>query len=358
MPGNVKTYAEGGSATYSIFTRFLGALAVIQLLAILWYVLFRFDGQLVVRNQNPALADEATAASILGTSKDKDEEVASFDEVVETPVPAPPLSNPVSQPANVAQPFKAPDPLGGAAQAAGEGDGPSPHRIDSPDASLLVDEGLRLREQGDTQGTLAKLREADKLEPNHPKILAEIATTYGQMGLDKKGAEYWSAVHEMGVEGAGAYWDLADMALRGNQIMEGSPLSGTYLRIARHVAVEDKDFSEGQRVVLRVHLKAEGEPDTELRGEDMFMQVLFYDLVNGATFERSIADAIPQRLSAPYDWKDGAEEIIEVEYRLPKLTDEQRAAFGRRSYFGYVIELYYKDVLQDVVANPRKLARK
>ncbi|MEM7014043.1 MAG: hypothetical protein AAF585_21500, partial [Verrucomicrobiota bacterium] len=45
------------------------------------------------------------------------------------------------------------------------------------------------------------------------------------------------------------------------------------------------------------------------------------------------------------------------EYFLPKLTDEQIAGHGRREYFGYVVELYYDNVLQDYVANPRKLGR-
>jgi hypothetical protein len=46
-----------------------------------------------------------------------------------------------------------------------------------------------------------------------------------------------------------------------------------------------------------------------------------------------------------------------VEYHLPELSAEQVAQLGRRQYYGYLIELYYNDVLQDLVAAPRKLAR-
>ena len=61
-------------------------------------------------------------------------------------------------------------------------------------------------------------------------------------------------------------------------------------------------------------------------------------------------------MTPPYDWADGIE-TIEVEYVLPKLTPDEVAAHGNRTYFGYVAELYYGDVLQDYVAHPRKLGR-
>ena len=42
---------------------------------------------------------------------------------------------------------------------------------------------------------------------------------------------------------------------------------------------------------------------------------------------------------------------------MKELTKDQEAALGKRKYFGYVVELYYRDVLQDVVAHPRRLLR-
>ena len=61
-------------------------------------------------------------------------------------------------------------------------------------------------------------------------------------------------------------------------------------------------------------------------------------------------------VTVPYDWKFGTERI-DVEYFLPTLTDEETALNGKREYYGYVVELYYQNVLQDFVANPRKLGR-
>ena len=46
-----------------------------------------------------------------------------------------------------------------------------------------------------------------------------------------------------------------------------------------------------------------------------------------------------------------------MEYFLEELTKDQQAALGKRQYYGYVVELYFRDVLQDVVANPRRLLK-
>jgi len=363
MASKLNYYPEKSAGTYGFFTRIIGGFVLLQIGVVLWYVLFRFDGQLEVHTQSvagsPPQKIDVTSPVTGGAGSD---DLPSFQQAVGGTITPPLRDESAPQapaPEAVASPtfIQAVNPMPEMPDL-GPNQGPSPHRIENPAASRTVDLALRLREQGDTHGALTKLKEADSQVPNHPKILAEIATTYGQMGIEKKATEFWAAVHDMGIEGAGAYWDLADMALRGQQIMEGDSESDTVLRIVRHVALKDNKVSDGERVTLRVHLQAEGNGDQELRGEEMFMQVFFYDLVNEETFEKSIADAVPSYISSPYDWKDGAEEIIEVEYRLPELTEEQQAAFGQRTYYGYLIELYYEDVLQDVVANPRKLARK
>lgn len=228
------------------------------------------------------------------------------------------------------------------------------HRISLPEVEEMVKRALQLREQGDCQGALELLRQADAKLPSHPKILAELATTLQQMGLDTKAAEYWERVHQMGAAGAGAYWDLSDMALKGQILDEASNLD-TYLRISRHSAQTVPATDGSQHIVLRIHIEsALKEP---ISGDDMYLNVLFYDSVNSSTFEPTVADTKPIYVTQPYDWKDASEEIIEVEYFLPKLTAEQTATLGQRQFFGYVVELYYKDLLQDIVASPRKLAR-
>ena len=66
------------------------------------------------------------------------------------------------------------------------------------------------------------------------------------------------------------------------------------------------------------------------------------------------ADTTEHYVSAPYDWSDGVE-VIEVSYAQPKFTEIQKSELGEREYYGYIIELYYRDDLQEVLAEPLDL---
>jgi len=366
MSSKLLTAPEREGKTFHVAIRVLGTFAVIQILLVTWSVLIRFNGEEINRTRAMGIPASFPVASL---ATPRPENSAHSLPEIYRPVPqsaSPPESpqepdgSPASaaesdsrrrdQPAillaqNSASPFSSrPD----------QRRNHQAHRISEPEARELVDRALDLREEGDTQGALEALRDADAVLPSHPKILAELATTLQRMGLETKAADYWERVHQMQPEGAGAYWDLADMALKG-QILEDITSIDTYLRIARHTARSVPTSSEAQQIVLRIHIEAER--DKAVSGEDMYLNVLFYDAVDGKAYEPTVADTKPHYISQPYDWRDGVEEIIEVEYFLPELPADQRATLGEREFYGYVVELYYKDLLQDIVARPRKLAR-
>lgn len=367
MSSKLLTAPEREGKTFNVAIRILGAVAVFQLFLATWSVLIRFKGEEI----NPANALRLNAAfpSAALEHRSGEDDSLPLAEVYapgpgpDAPLPAGATTIPIpdgeeSSPSSsfqagerilVAQSQLPPSPAGASSPA-----NHLAHRISLPEVEQLVSNALQQREQGDTQGALEALRQADAKLPSHPKILAEIATTLQQMGLDDKAAEFWERVHQMRPEGAGAYWDLADMALKG-QILDDASALDSYLRIARHTARAVPATDGTQHVVLRIHIEAA--PKKSVSGKDMYLNVLFYDAVNDASFEPTVADTKPIYVTHPYDWKEGLEEIIEVEYFLPKLTQEQLATLGQRRFFGYVVELYYKDLLQDVVASPRKLAR-
>ncbi len=66
---------------------------------------------------------------------------------------------------------------------------------------------------------------------------------------------------------------------------------------------------------------------------------------------RARACGQPSEVQHPY----GGVEVIEESYFQPTFTDAQKKELGERRYLGYIIELYYRDELQDVVAEPREL---
>lgn len=347
MPARLLTAPERTGRTFGIALRVLGVIALIQMILILWAMLIRFDGR-------PRLAPSAT--SRVATLPAPLPPPIAIPEPVAPSEPTSPTTGETASTASVT-PEILPEPASIPAPRPNRNQEIHPaHRVPDPEAKGMVDLGLQLREEGDINGALSELKKADARVPQHPKILAELATTYSQFGQTEKATSYWERVHQMGSANAGAYWDLADMALKGHSLDDASN-TDTELKISRHIA-RGLESGDGQKVILRIHTEAlnEAKPD----GEQMYLYVFFYDLAEfpgGSRYEETVAKMTQRLITPPYDWKEGEEEVIEVEYFLKELTKDQEAALGKRQYFGYVVELYYRDVLQDVVASPRKLLR-
>lgn len=228
----------------------------------------------------------------------------------------------------------------------------SAHLIGDPAVISLLNAATELRASGNMHAALRTLQTAESKLPDHPRILSEIAGTYSQLGLGDKASSYWEKVYRLGEVRAGAYFDMADMVLKGKQL-EPSSSKDSLLSIADVAEVRDPQVTVGERITLRVKIRAKA--GTRPRGENMALLVYFYDLVDGKRFLPSTADTSESYISLPYDWLNGESEEIEVTYYQPVFTAEQKRDLGERVYYGYIVELYYQDELQDVVAAPRKL---
>jgi hypothetical protein len=57
----------------------------------------------------------------------------------------------------------------------------------------------------------------------------------------------------------------------------------------------------------------------------------------------------PWRSENP-DYKDPEEELLDVTFNIPKIDDG-----ANRKFFGYLVKLYYRDEIQDVLVEPRVL---
>ncbi|MEX2580317.1 MAG: hypothetical protein WD342_14760 [Verrucomicrobiales bacterium] len=224
--------------------------------------------------------------------------------------------------------------------------------IEEPILERLVSTGEELRANGNMQGALQALREAESALPDHPRVMAELAATLSQMGLDNKADAYWERIRALGSGRAGAYYRLAEQRLKG----EAAPPDGSTGQIMgiKEVKVnEHPPGDEGQKVALRVVIEA----DTEARptGQDLALLVYFYDRVDGEKVDASTADTSYLYPTEPYDWTaDGTEEIV-VNYHQPVFSEEQKRELGERRYYGYAIELYYRDELQDRVTLPQDI---
>ncbi len=238
---------------------------------------------------------------------------------------------------------------------------PETQQIHDPIILESIADGIRLRNEGDAQGALARFRSAaDILNTDHPVLLSELGRTYEIMGLQKKAAACWEQIYRMGESGAGDYYVIADVRLRG--LDPGTDVGSESLRlqfegisqeVTPELAGSDQNDS-GESILLRIPISRNGE--TPIATSEVSVYVYFYDQVNGERIEQSTAD--PPRSSwrtLPVDWKSLDPEIFEITYHHPTLSPEETRELGKRSYYGYVLKLYYQNRLQDMVAKPRLL---
>jgi hypothetical protein len=230
-----------------------------------------------------------------------------------------------------------------------------------PDAILeaLVGTGAELRGKGNTQGAMKNFREVESAYPEHPRVLSELAATLGLLRLGERAEGYWERVVALGA-GAGPYLAIAEAQLRGGEAApeatEAATGKGTggFLRIGEIKVEEQAPSGEGQKVSLSVVIDAD--PASMPEGEQMSLVVLFFDRLANGEVRPSTADTSYLYPTEPYDWQTGGTEAIIVNYHQPAFTEEQKRELGDRDYYGYVIELYYRDELQDKVAMPEDVA--
>jgi hypothetical protein len=333
--------------TFGVAIWVLGIVALVQVVAVGWAIF----------NRSPSL----TEAGILpGNGEGGGAEVASIE-----PGPEPEretearlTGGPTAPVMDLVEPAEVGAVIPSFSGTAGPGGGtvplpPAELEIQDEQVIELLNAAASLRERSDLPGVYSRLREADGLLPRHPRILYEMADCLNEMGQRAKAMEYWADIEVMGTEGAGDYWALADLKLKGDTAIEAIP-SDALLTISNVFVQRHPEVTNGEKVTLRVAIKAKA--GAEVLPSDVAVNVFFYDLVNGEKVARTTADQ-PQYnwMTFPIDWKDQPEEILDVEYFHPTLSPEEIREIGKRQYHGYVIELNYRDQLQDVIAEPRTL---
>lgn len=245
---------------------------------------------------------------------------------------------------------------------------PSPPQPTKPDAAAellrdvnyVVNTAKEIRGAGDMNGALELLRRADELTPDHPAIIAEMAQTYEQMGVAAKATDNWRRIQLLGEVKAGSYFGLASRRLGAGDatataISDTGMTGDKVLRLGACHAQRDFSAASGERYTVRVPIQRSGSQPVDSRAVNL--EVFFFDRVNGTTVAQSIApEPLESWQSAPVDWAGSTgEETLDVVYHLPALSNAEVQQHGRRSYYGYMLRLYYHNKLQDVAAEPRDL---
>lgn len=356
--------------TFIVAISVLGAIALVQLCAIGWVFFARFQSAPIA----DATEDSSRAAAAETAPADKapvKEFGDPFDEgnpstngatatatLVASATPPPrPMPTPVSPEAFNASPAAPAEPT-------------PQDRFDE-----LIEQGRALRERGDTYAAITKFREAQVLDATKALPLAELAVTYEKMGFAEKSAENWRKIYDMG-EAAGVYYTAAKAKMEASQaqaLLKAMPAANTAggsqtaaasgenagagpaarLGFAEITRSEERDAGALRRFTLRVPLRAQSRAQVDVR--DVTIQVLFFDVVDGRSVEKTNAQVTTRWSTPPPDWSDEDTETLEVGYLQPK--PPQGEPIENRKYFGYTASIYYKGALQDFRADPPRLAQ-
>lgn len=229
-----------------------------------------------------------------------------------------------------------------------------PGAIYDEETMELVSVGCALKVDGDMSGALEKFRSADARTPENPRILYEMASVYNTLGIADKASVYWQQIWKLGPVAAGDYYAIADLHLRGgaNGAEPRRPEAKLYVNqafIKRHPEVTD-----GEQVTVRVSIKAvEG---AQIDITKLFIDFPFFDLADGRSVVPTMSNTPVQTwVTPPVDWAGQSEEILDMVYFFPKMSADEIRAIGQREYYGFVVKLYYDDVLQDIYSYPRTL---
>lgn len=280
-----------------------------------------------------------------------------------TPAPAPTAAGvPPGFPATV-PPIKSLSGQDPAALAAAKpSNKPDPNAGLLRDVNFVISSAKEIRGMSDMQGALELLRRADEVNPDHPAIIAEMAQTYEQMGITAKATDAWRRIQLLGATKAGSFFELASRRLGSGSAAvaappgsaSGAPESEKFLRLGACQVARDFSVSSGERYVLRVPIVRAG--NRPINSQEMNLEVFFFDRVNNEKVAQTIApEPVEAWQSAPVDWQGTGEEVLDVVYHLPALSAAEIQQHGRRTYYGYMLRLYYNNKLQDVASEPRDL---
>lgn len=237
---------------------------------------------------------------------------------------------------------------------------PAPATVSPPaDPFPITDERVRFflgsalasREQGDMKAALTQLRAACDLQPGHPRLMYELASTYEKMSLPVKAAPVWDQLAALG-EGAGIYFKLAQARFEQGDARPPREVE-TPLRLGKILERTQQDAAAGEAVTLRIPVQTLDGAVIDPGRVSVVTQ--FYDEVSGEIVETDAVTDNYRWLSGEFPtWTTNSVEFLDQPYRRLPAADALQED-GRR-YHGFVVKLYYNDHLQDVVAKPTQLA--
>lgn len=278
---------------------------------------------------------------------------------------------------------------------------------DASNPNDLLEQARQLRQSGDTNTALARLRDAQAIAPDSPMLIAETALTYEAMGLNDRAFEQWQRLYDQG-EAVGALYYMAESRIHHVPSGVGSPAGGatagrqpeaddgfqesSVLKIVNLALEELSDADAEKKLALKISVK--NKPGFMVDPRRVKIEARFYDQLDGKDVVITNAVTGFAWLTAPVNWANDQTEILETTYLRPKIDPaaatpapppaatpapkpSRRGRHSRnaaepaapasptpaqaptpapvRTYLGYSVCLYYNGQLQDQQAAPVRL---
>ncbi len=221
---------------------------------------------------------------------------------------------------------------------------------DKQEVDRLIRQGVSAMTAGDMRQCILNLEEGSLMAPEHPALLYYYGMAYDKLLNPKKAREFYTRVFQMR-DRAGSYFKRAAHRLTYG-VDQSSALRGK-LSFGPHQVKHSYSPDTGEQVeMLLPVLLAPGE---EVRPEDIYITIQFFDLVSGRRieFSRMATPQLTWQNEKP-DWSNWEENLV-AHYSVPPLTQEQLDAYGDLRYYGFTAKIYYKGEPLDCISSPSAL---
>ncbi|MCQ2365284.1 MAG: hypothetical protein MJ051_07015 [Akkermansia sp.] len=221
---------------------------------------------------------------------------------------------------------------------------------DREELDLLIRKGVTAMVAGDMRLCILSLEEARTLAPEHPALLYYYGLAYDKLLNPEKARTFYTKVFQMR-DAAGSYFKRASRRLSFG-FEQPSAMRGKLSFGPHHVNhTDDPETGEKVDILLPVLLA----PGEEVRPDDIYITIQFFDLVNGRKieFSRLATPKLSWQNEKP-DWREWEENLL-VSYAVPALTQEELDAYGDLKYYGFTAKLYYKGEPLDCISSPSAL---
>lgn len=232
---------------------------------------------------------------------------------------------------------------------------PTETRVQSADetkqeeADRLIRQGVAALTAGDMRLCILSLEQAITFVPEHPALLYYYGLAYDKLLNPTKAREYYTKVFHMR-EKAGKYFQRASRRLTYG-FEQPSAMRGK-LSFGPHQVRHTYNAETGENVdILLPIMLAPGE---EVRPDDIYITIQFFDLVNGRKIEFSRNSPKLAWQNEKPNWSDWEENLV-VSYAVAPPTPEEIDAFGELKYYGFTAKLYYKGEPLDCISTPSAL---